>query len=418
MKPNNCVSLLGIFLALLISAGCGGGSTSPINNSSNNSGGSGESVAASVADTIPTGQPGSPFVVAVDSSSNKIYVLNNGSGTTTNICGTYRNPGSLTVIDGASDNPTANAAGYQPVAVAIDSTNHAAYVVSAALITAGSVKYGNCSVPPMLTTIDGATLARSSINLSFIYLTPTALAVNPLTNTEYVTVDKLVGVIAANSITPVSDPSAINPAAVAVDSRTNKVYLANEGSNSVSVIDGGTNSVTAVADPNAASPAAVGINSTSNKIYVVNKSSNNVSVIDGATDSITTITDSNAVAPVAVAVNATTNTIYVANSQSNNVTVIDGATGSVKGTIAVGTSPSGLDVDVQTNFIYVTNAGNAQAGDPGNITVIDGATSATQTLSDPNAKNPVAVAVNPTTNKIYIANSGSNNVTVMAGAHD
>jgi DNA-binding beta-propeller fold protein YncE len=52
------------------------------------------------------------------------------------------------------------------------------------------------------------------------------------------------------------------------------------------------------------------------------------------------------------------------------------------------------------------------------VTVISGATNAKQTLTDANAKNPVAVAANPTTNKIYVVNSGTNNVTVIDGAHD
>ena len=116
-------------------------------------------------------------------------------------------------------------------------------------------------------------------------------------------------------------------------------------------------------------------------------------------------------------IDSTTNTIYVANSQSNNLTVIDGATNSVMATIAVGTAPSGLGVDSQTNFIYVANAGNSQAGDPGHITVINGATNDTYPLTDQNAKTPVAVAVNSVTNKIYVANSRSNNVTVIDGAH-
>ncbi|HWY21219.1 MAG TPA: hypothetical protein VNX26_08365 [Candidatus Acidoferrum sp.] len=77
-----------------------------------------------------------------------------------------------------------------------------------------------------------------------------------------------------------------------------------------------------------------------------------------------------------------------------------------------------MAVDSQTNFIYVVNVGNSQTADPGNVTVINGGTNTTTTLSDPNAKNPVAVAVNSVTNKIYVANSGSNNVTVIDGAHD
>jgi DNA-binding beta-propeller fold protein YncE len=52
------------------------------------------------------------------------------------------------------------------------------------------------------------------------------------------------------------------------------------------------------------------------------------------------------------------------------------------------------------------------------VTVINGATNTSTTLSDPKAINPVAVAVNAVTNKIYVANHGSNNVTVIDGAHD
>ena len=49
------------------------------------------------------------------------------------------------------------------------------------------------------------------------------------------------------------------------------------------------------------------------------------------------------------------------------------------------------------------------------MTVIDGATNATTTVTAGSA-TPWAVAVNPVTNKIYVANYGSNNVTVIDGA--
>ena len=48
------------------------------------------------------------------------------------------------------------------------------------------------------------------------------------------------------------------------------------------------------------------------------------------------------------------------------------------------------------------------------MTVIDGATNATTTV--PAGQAPIAVAVNPVTNKIYVANTGSDNVTVIDGA--
>ena len=49
------------------------------------------------------------------------------------------------------------------------------------------------------------------------------------------------------------------------------------------------------------------------------------------------------------------------------------------------------------------------------MTVIDGATNTTATVAP---GDPCAVAVNPVTNKIYVANDDSNNVTVIDGANN
>jgi len=111
-------------------------------------------------------------------------------------------------------------------------------------------------------------------------------------------------------------------------------------------------------------------------------------------------------------------TIYVTNSGSNNVTVIDGQTDAIVSTVPVGTFPIAVAVDPKTNFIYVANNGDSQASIQGNVTVINGTTNTTTTLTDPKAIGPIAVAANSATNKIYVANWGSSNVTVIDGAHD
>ena len=157
---------------------------------------------------------------------------------------------------------------------------------------------------------------------------------------------------ATNSTTTLTDPNAITPNSVAVNPVTNKIYVANTGNyptanhGNVTVIDGATNSTTTVTDPNAIAPGGsdargfgVAVDSTTDKIYVANAGSHNVTVIDGATNSTTTVTDPNAVAPSAVAVNEATNTIYVANAgcpfsdcgtfKPGSVTAIDGATNAV-----------------------------------------------------------------------------------------
>jgi|SRR5579859_6741407 len=361
-------ALLAGLLALLVSAGCGGGSTSVKEGP----------VAASLGGTITAGT--APSAIAVDSTNNKIYVADFGSPQPSGIHLCLASGADIKVIDGATQSPTSVAFQFfdgalNPYAMTVSPTNHTFYVVAEQFEAFTS----SCDFYE-----DG------------IFVFDTA----SLTHTK--TLGTLFGRGGGYS-------------RIGTNPKTDSIYVAGDGA--VDVWDSNGNLVATI--PVGSAPVGVAVNATSNKIYVANSFSNNISVIDGASNTVVaTVTDPNAVAPVAVAINPTTNTIYVANSQSNNLTVIDGATNTVMATFPVGTSPSDLDVDSQTNFIYVANAGNSQSGDPGNITVINGVTNATQTLTVPKAQNPVAVAVNSATNKIYVANSVSNNVTVINGAHD
>jgi YVTN family beta-propeller protein len=76
--------------------------------------------------------------------------------------------------------------------------------------------------------------------------------------------------------------------------------------------------------------------------------------------------------------------------------------------INVGMTPSAIAVNAATNKIYVANSYS------NNVTVIDGATNATSTVIA--GTGPIAIAVNAATNKIYVANYNSDNVTVIDGA--
>lgn len=221
------------------------------------------------------------------------------------------------------------------------------------------------------------------------------------------------------------------PGAVAVNTVTDKIYVANAGSRSVTVIDGTTNSTTTVQV--GGNPMALAINEATNKIYAVYHAplwtggQGGVTVIDGDTGSTTTVIDSNARVPWAVAVNPVTNKIYIANFLSSNVTVIDGATNTtttLSDPNAIGLDAYAVALNPVTNKIYVANNNIDRAGtNPGNISVIDGATNSTTTVTDPNAISPVDIAVNQATNKIYVANFGGGpsssnpgNVTVIDGA--
>jgi YVTN family beta-propeller protein len=121
-------------------------------------------------------------------------------------------------------------------------------------------------------------------------------------------------------------PVGNSPAALTWNSQNNKVYCANESTNTVTVIDGQTNSVIRnITVGNG--PKALVWNAQNNKIYCANAAGSypnydsTVTVIDGQTDSvITTITVGNG--PWAFCWNPLQNRIYVANYMSSTISVI------------------------------------------------------------------------------------------------
>jgi YVTN family beta-propeller protein len=183
---------------------------------------------------------------------------------------------------------------------------------------------------------------------------------------------------------------------------TNKVYVANQGSNNVTVIDGGTNGTSTITA--GTSPSAIAVNLVTDTIYVANSGSKNVTIIDGATGTASSVTVGTN--PVAVAINATSDKVYVANYGNNSVSEI--ISGTFTATLRVETNPNAVAVNPITNKIYVGNSGS------NNVSMIDGATNSTTTVTL--GTRPIAVAVNLVTNKIYVANKTSNNVTVINGA--
>ena len=192
-------------------------------------------------------------------------------------------------------------------------------------------------------------------------------------------------------------------------------------------------------------PQSSAVNPVTNKIYVANycgtdptcASQGTVTVIDGATDNTQSVNVG--FYPVVVAVDPVTNTIYVVNNNcidypnpcagNGTVTVIDGVTLATN-TVTVGSYPYGIAVNPMTNQIYVANVcGNDVTCSTysGTVTVIDGVTLGATTV--PVGANPYAPVVNSVTNQIYVPNAcgndptcasphGPGTVTVIDGATD
>ena len=363
-----------------------------------------------------------PQSLQVNPVTNRIYVANFTSETS---------PNNVIVIDGATDSTTAITTGVGTAAVAVNPVTNKIYAAN--------------FLDNDVTVIDGATNSTTTVPVG---VGPLAVAVNPTTNKIYVgnTTDNSVTVIdgATNTTTMVTAGGTppdhlIN---LAVNPVTDKIYVFNDGNGIITVIDGATNSTTLLNVVSA--PSALAVNPVTNKIYLAN-GSNFITVMDGATNSTTTIPTGNG--PASIAVNPVTNKIYVANFADNDVTVIDGVTNSTT-TVATNANPNEVAVDPLTNQIFVghfdadtvvidgnTNTATDLAGtltvaeitvnpvthkvyfrQGGDVLVIDPAAIAkTLVPVEPFNTAPLSIAANAATNKIYIPNSSSNDVTVIDG---
>ena len=239
---------------------------------------------------------------------------------------------------------------------------------------------------------------------------PAAVGVNPTTNRIYVanrfsdTVSVIDG--ASNSVIATVAVGAF-PSGIGVDPNTHRVYVSNFFSNTLLTIDGLSNTVVATTTMGAA-PIGVGVNPNTSRVYVANQDRNNVSVIDTVSQTVVaTVTTEGG--PYGVSVNPNTNRIYVTNSTSNTVSVIDGVNNTTLMTVAVGGRPYSVGVNPNTDRVYVANSYS------GTVSVID-AIGNTVVATVPVGSSPGGIGVNPTTNRIYVANAGSNTVSVIDGA--
>src|SRR5258708_27370048 len=106
-----------------------------------------------------------------------------------------------------------------------------------------------------------------------------------------------------------------------------------------------------------------------------------------------------------VGVNPTTHKTYAVDEPNGSVVVMNISAGTTQ-TVKVGANPISLAIDRAVNKIYAANTGS------GNISVIDGVSDAV-VKTIPGEAHPYAIAVNEATGTVYVTNTYSNAVTVI-----
>jgi YVTN family beta-propeller protein len=186
-------------------------------------------------------------------------------------------------------------------------------------------------------------------------------------------------------------------------------YVANFGSNSVSVIDVPSSLMVATI-PVGAGPYGAAISPHGTQVYVSNANGASVSVIATASNTVLATIQVQS-APTNVAFTPDGTEAFVANSGSSSVSVINTASETVVATVPVGGLPYGVAMAVTSNgtFAYVTSAVS------NNVSVISVASNTVvQTINV--GTYPVGAAAAPNSSLVYVVNQSSNSISVISVA--
>jgi DNA-binding beta-propeller fold protein YncE len=206
------------------------------------------------------------------------------------------------------------------------------------------------------------------------------------------------------------DTNPCQPFGVAVNPNTNTVYISNAADGAttsnpspraITIMDGITDTVSTFVQVPVKNPGYLVLNPATNEIYIgsaiyLSSGGPGLAALDVATNTSTSF-NVNATATW-LAINASTNKIYALSGTT--LYLVDAVSGTVA-SISTGedtASPGStlIDVNPVTNHLFV-------GGNP-NVLNIDGAAN---TVADAFAAAGSSVAVNPVTNKVYIAFGGS-----------
>ena len=190
-----------------------------------------------------------------------------------------------------------------------------------------------------------------------------------------------------------------SPTGVDITQDGSTLFVANFGSNTISVLDTEGNVVRDSIITAGNNPIDVAVTPDGAYIYVTHRFLPSVSVISTATHAlVATVTVGNSPYGVVIAPNG--DYAYVASSDSSTVSVIDTASNTVVHTVSVGAFPLGLAITPDGARVYVANQSD------NSISVID-AVSNTVIVTIPVAANsPSLVAITPDGTRAYVTNNG------------
>jgi YVTN family beta-propeller protein len=212
-------------------------------------------------------------------------------------------------------------------------------------------------------------------------------------------------------IAQVSIPAGVHPQGIVVNPANQLIYIANQLSGSVTVMDGNNQVVKVIqlepSFPGFSSPVALTVNSKSSSskygyVYVACSVANVIAVIDLSLNVVTYIPAGTR--PAALVFNPVNNLVYVANLVSNNLSVIDAETfAEAIPALPTGQDPIGIGINPVNGDIYVANSLD------NSITVYTSANVLATTIPAV-GQYPTSITYNPANNTMYAVATNSNTI--------
>lgn len=200
-------------------------------------------------------------------------------------------------------------------------------------------------------------------------------------------------------------PEHSNPLRVVLSPDKSLLYVANPGSNTISVISTATNKVlTAFAA--GVNPTGMVISPDGNRLYVTGGTSNRLSVIDaGGTHGIVK-TVATGLNPNDMVISADGKKLYIINTGSNAVQFYDIATNFFEYGLVTGTTPNSITISPDNKKLYIANYNSHD------IAVVDIAGRFVAYKIDV-ATPAGGIAISPDGNRLYVSNTTVKKVTVI-----
>ncbi|WP_307680246.1 beta-N-acetylglucosaminidase domain-containing protein [Streptomyces sp. V4I2] len=193
-----------------------------------------------------------------------------------------------------------------------------------------------------------------------------------------------------------------NPGEVVVSADGRTAYAANQGSNTVSVIDVATDTVTATVAVGRV-PAGLALTPDGGTLWVANYTDGTVQPID-----TTTLTPGTPVpvgsGPENMAITPDGRTLYVADIHDNTVTPVDLTTGKAETPVPVGPRPFNVVAAPDGKTVYVSNSGGST------VTPIDTATNETEATFLVSGQ-AYGLALSPDGRTLWVSPSNGDSVT-------